>query len=88
MVVTGSTRNRFVSLRAGHVGSNPTLSATKCSPDVSGQLAYSVGLFGIIKYSEIFLFLKRKNNAICHKRKVKSEKYFAFAKSWRDVRAG
>ena len=28
MVVTGSTRNRFVSLRAGHVGSNPTLSAT------------------------------------------------------------
>ena len=26
-VVTGSTRNRFVSLIAGHVGSNPTLSA-------------------------------------------------------------
>ncbi len=29
MVVTGSTRNRFVSLIAGHVGSNPTLSARK-----------------------------------------------------------
>ena len=27
VVVTGSTRNRLVSLRAGHVGSNPTLSA-------------------------------------------------------------
>ena len=27
MVVTGSTRNRLVSLIAGHVGSNPTLSA-------------------------------------------------------------
>ena len=27
MVITGSTRNRFVPLRAGHVGSNPTLSA-------------------------------------------------------------
>ena len=29
VVVTGSTRNRFVSLKAGHVGSNPTLSANK-----------------------------------------------------------
>ena len=28
VVVTGSTRNRLVPLRAGHVGSNPTLSAT------------------------------------------------------------
>ncbi len=27
VVVTGSTRNRLVPLRAGHVGSNPTLSA-------------------------------------------------------------
>ena len=27
VVVTGSTRNRFVPLKAGHVGSNPTLSA-------------------------------------------------------------
>ena len=27
MAVTGSTRNRFVLLIAGHVGSNPTLSA-------------------------------------------------------------
>ena len=27
VVVTGSTRNRFVPLEAGHVGSNPTLSA-------------------------------------------------------------
>jgi hypothetical protein len=27
VVVTGSTRNRFVLLIAGHVGSNPTLSA-------------------------------------------------------------
>ena len=29
VVVTGSTRNRLVPLRAGHVGSNPTLSAKK-----------------------------------------------------------
>ena len=29
VVVTGSTRNRLVPLRAGHVGSNPTLSAMK-----------------------------------------------------------
>ncbi len=29
VVVTGSTRNRFVSLVARHVGSNPTLSAQK-----------------------------------------------------------
>ncbi len=28
VVVTGSTRNRLVPLKAGHVGSNPTLSAT------------------------------------------------------------
>jgi tRNA(adenine34) deaminase len=28
VVVTGSTRNRLVPLEAGHVGSNPTLSAT------------------------------------------------------------
>jgi hypothetical protein len=28
VVVTGSTRNRLVPLRAGHVGSNPTLSAS------------------------------------------------------------
>ena len=32
VVVTGSTRNRFVSLKAGHVGSNPTLSAKKFNP--------------------------------------------------------
>jgi hypothetical protein len=29
VVVTGSTRNRLVPLRAGHVGSNPTLSAKR-----------------------------------------------------------
>jgi tRNA(adenine34) deaminase len=29
VVVTGSTRNRLVPLKAGHVGSNPTLSAKK-----------------------------------------------------------
>ena len=29
VVVTGSTRNRLVPLEAGHVGSNPTLSATR-----------------------------------------------------------
>ena len=29
VVVTGSTRNRLVPLKAGHVGSNPTLSANK-----------------------------------------------------------
>ena len=29
VVVTGSTRNRFVSLVARHVGSNPTLSAQR-----------------------------------------------------------
>jgi hypothetical protein len=29
VVVTGSTRNRLVPLKAGHVGSNPTLSAMK-----------------------------------------------------------
>jgi tRNA(adenine34) deaminase len=31
VVVTGSTRNRLVPLKAGHVGSNPTLSANKFS---------------------------------------------------------
>jgi tRNA(adenine34) deaminase len=31
VVVTGSTRNRLVPLKAGHVGSNPTLSANKIS---------------------------------------------------------
>gem|GEM_PF-3098800 len=31
VVVTGSTRNRFVLLKARHVGSNPTLSAKKCN---------------------------------------------------------
>ena len=44
--------------------------------DYISQLAYSFGLFGIMKYNEIFLFLKRKKNAICHKpnekQKVKS----------------
>ena len=29
VVITGSTRNRLVPLKAGHVGSNPTLSAKK-----------------------------------------------------------
>jgi hypothetical protein len=29
VVVTGSTRNRLVPSKAGHVGSNPTLSAKK-----------------------------------------------------------
>ena len=29
VVVTGSTRNRLVPLKTGHVGSNPTLSARK-----------------------------------------------------------
>ena len=58
MVVTGSTRNRFVSLRAGHVGSNPTLSAKKYTPDISGQLAYGCRPFGIITYNDRFLFIK------------------------------
>jgi tRNA(adenine34) deaminase len=31
VVVTGSTRNRLVPLKAGHVGSNPTLSAKRFS---------------------------------------------------------
>jgi hypothetical protein len=35
VVVTGSTRNRLVPLIAGHVGSNPTLSAIK--PHVMGK---------------------------------------------------
>jgi tRNA(adenine34) deaminase len=34
VVVTGSTRNRLVPLKAGHVGSNPTLSANKFSGKV------------------------------------------------------
>ena len=49
MVVTGSTRNRFVLLIAGHVGSNPTLSAKFCiakfgeiSPFLTPRSGYSV----------------------------------------------
>ena len=46
MVVTGSTRNRFVSLIARHVGSNPTLSAREFTLYYISELARGCGLLG------------------------------------------
>ena len=46
MAVTGSTRNRFVSLIARHVGSNPTLSARKFTLCYISKLARGCGLLG------------------------------------------